>query len=261
VDLDLLGYSVIGDAQIDTDLKALTTLRDSTRALVETWKVLEASAATPSSQPAKRAAMPRVDHLGASTFIEKGWSRISIDDAAAAETAFRRALELAPGNPEAETLLAWSLVLLSRHDEADTLLAAVQAREPEYALSLAISGLVALNRREYDLAIELLERSIANAEHDRRAALYAHLHLGSVYLARDDYENAELHFRKALELGPNFFQAAWELGRTLWFSGRKDDAIATWRDAAQANKFSPWGKRCGEMLVLIGKGEEPSRER
>ena len=75
-------------------------LRTAVKGLAERWKTLE-------GRGARTAVTARVDHLGASTFVEKGWSKLSLGDAAGAETALRRALELAPGDNEAESLRLW----------------------------------------------------------------------------------------------------------------------------------------------------------
>jgi tetratricopeptide (TPR) repeat protein len=246
----------------DQGLKAYTALLEATRQLIDAWKALEQPAVPeeiPQPVAAVRGTPRRVDHLGASTYIEKGWSRISIEEPQQAEEALRHALELAPASSDAETLLAWSLAMQGRNDEAHELLGVVLARDPRHAQALVTSGLVALQRGELEEATALLKRAVAHAEYDRRALLYAHLYLGRVYLARDRHEDAAQYLRKALELGPNLVEAEYELGRTLWFAGARSEAMSTWRDAGRSNKFSPWGKRCRELLEGVERGEEPSR--
>ena len=73
------------------------------------------------------------------------------------------------------------------------------------------------------------------------------------------YDDAQAFYRKALALGPNLIEAYYELGRALWFEGKKGAALEAWRDGVAANKFNPWGKRCGEMLKQIEEGGAPSR--
>jgi tetratricopeptide (TPR) repeat protein len=80
-----------------------------------------------------------------------------------------------------------------------------------------------------------------------------------VYREREMYDDAEMFFRRALELGPNLLQAWYELGRARWFAGRPDEARAAWRTGADANKFNPWGKRCAEILAHVEQGGAPSR--
>jgi tetratricopeptide (TPR) repeat protein len=79
-----------------------------------------------------------------------------------------------------------------------------------------------------------------------------------LYFQREMYEDAEQFYRKAIALGPNLIEAHYELGRTCWRGGDRAKAIAAWREGASANKFSPWGKRCADMALLVEAGGEPS---
>jgi tetratricopeptide (TPR) repeat protein len=231
------------------------------KALAEQWKQLEGRHPAAPPMPAARTAVPsmseRADHLGASTFIEKGWSRLSLNDAAGAEAALRRALELAPGSADAEALLGWAIMAQRRYDEALAVLLPVLERDSRHALARTNVGYVYLRRGLYDEAIEQLDTVIRHAT-DRRASLYAHLYLGMVYFERAMYAEAEALYRKALTLGPNLLQAWYELGRTFWVGGRHEDARAAWKSGAEANRFSPWGKHCAEMLTLVEQGGEPT---
>src|SRR4051812_42673223 len=62
--------------QVERELADLTALRDGVMRLVESWKAVRAT--MPSSAPAFSGERPMVhaDHIGASTFMEKGWSKI-----------------------------------------------------------------------------------------------------------------------------------------------------------------------------------------
>jgi Flp pilus assembly protein TadD len=51
------------------------------------------------------------DQRGASTYLDQGWSLISLGDHAGAVQALQRALELSPGDTEAESLLGWAQIL------------------------------------------------------------------------------------------------------------------------------------------------------
>lgn len=258
--------------EADAALQQAQGWKDSVKALAEQWKQLEdrpsasASHATvpaATSRSARTAPTApgtgRIDHLGASTFIEKGWSKLSLLDAIGAEAAFRRALELAPGNTESETLLSWALMQQERYDEAMQVLQGVLQRDPHDLLAHANVGYICLRKRIYGEAIEHLS-TVIRADGDRRAVLYAHLYLGMAYREREMYEDAEGFFRKALELGPNLLQAWYELGRAYWFAGRRGDARLAWKSGSEANKFSPWGKRCAELLHTVEHGGEPPRD-
>lgn len=239
----------------DAAVTAYAAFKDEVKALAETWKQLDGKAGL----GAHAVASGRVDHLGASTFVEKGWSKLSVGDAAGAEVALGRALELTPGNSEAETLLGWAQMLQEQYDRALLTFHNVLMRDPQNTLARTNVGFICLRKKRYGEAIEHLSRAI-KLDTDRKATLYAHLYLGMVYREREMYADAELFFRKALELGPNLVQAWYELGSARWFAGDRDGAQHAWRDGANTNKFNPWGKRCAETLELVEQGGAPPRE-
>ena len=237
---------------LEHDLTELTALKDDAKALVERWKLLQGSGA-----PAFSADRPVVvDHIGASTFIEKGWSRISLGDYIGAEESLTKALALVPNDPQAESLLGWAQMLQEKYDEALMQFQKVLMREPTNALARINVGYICLKKRIFGEAIEHLSRAI-RLDSDRKATLYAHFYLGLVYLERDMFEDAQTFFQKALVLGPNLIEAYYELGRAYWFNGQRDEAMQTWRDGFAANKFNPWGKKCAEVLKTVEEGGEP----
>jgi tetratricopeptide (TPR) repeat protein len=241
---------------MDQDIAELTAMRDGVKRLVERWKALKHT--QPSVAPQFNGVKPEVhaDHLGASTFIEKGWSKISLADYEGAEQTLRKALELAPNDTQAESLLGWALMLQDKHDDALMAFQKVLVREPHNALARINVGYICLKKRIFGEAIEHLSRAI-RLDNDKKATLYAHFYLGLVYLDRDMFEDAETFFEKAIALGPGLIEAYYELGRACWFNGQRDKAIRTWTAGHSANKINPWGKRCGEMLEKVEVGEEP----
>jgi tetratricopeptide (TPR) repeat protein len=237
---------------LESDLAELTSLKDEAKTLVEKWKSLRMSAA-----PTFNAERPIVaDHIGASTFIEKGWSRISLGDYAGAEDSLTKALQLAPNDPQAESLLGWSQMLQEKYDDALMQFQKVLMREPGNALARINVGYICLKKGIFGEAIEHLSKAI-RLDNDRKATLYAHFYLGLVYLERDMFEDAQTFFQKSLTLGPNLIEAYFELGRAFWFNGQRDEAMQTWRDGFAANKFNPWGKRCAEVLQTVEQGGQP----
>ena len=237
---------------LEHDIQELTALKDDAKALVERWKGLQGSAA-----PAFSADRPVVvDHIGASTFIEKGWSRISLGDYVGAEESLTKALQLVPNDPQAESLLGWAQMLQEKYDEALMQFQKVLMREPANALARINVGYICLKKRIFGEAIEHLSRAI-RLDSDRKATLYAHFYLGLVYLERDMFEDAQTFFQKTLALGPNLIEAYFELGRAYWFNGQRDEAMQTWREGFAANKFNPWGKKCAEVLKTVEEGGEP----
>jgi tetratricopeptide (TPR) repeat protein len=237
---------------LEQDLAELALLKDEAKTLVEKWKCLR-----PSAAPTFSAERPVVaDHIGASTFVEKGWSRISLGDYAGAEESLTKSLQLAPNDPQAESLLGWSQMLQEKYDDALMQFQKVLMREPGNALARINVGYICLKKGIFGEAIEHLSKAI-RLDNDRKATLYAHFYLGLVYLERDMFEDAQTFFQKSLALGPNLIEAYFELGRAYWFNGQRDEAMQAWRDGFAANKFNPWGKRCAEVLQTVEQGGEP----
>ncbi len=146
------------------------------------------------------------DHLGASTYIEKGWSLISLGDYAAAIQSLEKALALAPGEIQAQSLLGWAQMLHEDYDDALGTFSRVLMKEPANALARINVGYICLKKRIFGEAIEHLSKAI-RLDNDRKATLYAHYYLGLVYLEREMYEDAQTFLRKTLKLGPNLIEA------------------------------------------------------
>ncbi|HEV2290772.1 MAG TPA: tetratricopeptide repeat protein [Gemmatimonadales bacterium] len=245
--------------KVDGALTDLTQLKEDIRALVDKYKQASASSDT-AQAPQFTGARPVVqaDHIGASTFIEKGWSLISLGDYAGAIQALQKALALSPNEVQAQSLLGWAQMLHEEYDDALATFSKVLMKEPANSLARINVGYICLKKRIFGEAIEHLSKAI-RLDNDRKATLYAHYYLGLVYLEREMFEDAQVFFQKTLQLGPNLIEAFYELGRAQWFAGEQDAAKQTWADGHKANKFNPWGKRCKEMLDLVASGGEPPR--
>jgi len=246
--------------EVEQEIVQLTALREDVKRLVDRWKQIGGGAAAKATNaPAFGGERPvMADHIGASTYLEKGWSLISLGDHDAAERALLKALELSPNDPQTESLLGWAQMLQEKYDEALLNFQKVLMRQPTNSLARINLGYICLKKKIFGEAIEHLSKAI-RLDNDRKASLYAHFYLGLVYAEREMYEDAQTFFRKTLALGPNLIEAYYELGRVLWFDNKRDDALETWRAGLAANKFNPWGKRCGEMLKHIEEGGTPAR--
>src|SRR2546425_1072296 len=246
--------------QVDSLIGELSALKEEVRKVVDRFKQVSASTAE-ASAPEFTGTRPAVhaDHIGASTFNEKGWSLISLGDYAGAIQALHKALQLSPGETQAESLVGWAQMLHEDYDDALGTFQKVLMKEPANSLARINVGYICLKKRIFGEAIEHLSKAI-RLDNDKKATLYAHFYLGLVYLQREMFEDAETFFEKTIKLGPNLIEAYYELGRAHWFAGDQAKAKSTWEDGFKANKFNPWGKKCQEMLELVAKGEEPPRE-
>jgi tetratricopeptide (TPR) repeat protein len=245
--------------RVDSALTDLTQIKDEIRGLVEQYKQASSTADT-SPAPQFNGARPAVhaDHLGASTYIEKGWSLISLGDYGGAIQALDKALSLSPGAVDATSLLGWAQMLNEDYDDALGNFSRVLMKEPANALARINVGYICLKKGIFGEAIEHLSKAI-RLDNDRKATLYAHYYLGLVYLEREMYEDAQTFLRKTLKLGPNLIEAYFELGRALWLGGEREEAVQVWTQGYKANKFNPWAKRCQEMLEVASAGGEVPR--
>src|SRR5262245_39842077 len=245
--------------KVDSMLAELSHLKDDIRQLVDRYKQLAADtkqAAAPEFTGARPAL--HADHIGASTFIEKGWSLISLGDHAGAIQALTKALQLSPGETQAESLLGWAQMLHEQYDDALQTFQKVLMKEPANSLARINVGYICLQKHIFGEAIEHLSKAI-RLDNDKKATLYDHFDLRPAPLQRDMYEDAQTFFEKTLKLGPNLIEAYYQLGRAYWFGGDEERAKRTWDAGLKANKFNPWGKKCGETLELVAQGQEPPR--
>jgi len=240
---------------IEQEVAELTALKDDVKQLVEKWKTLHAGQSL-APQFSGDAPVVHADHIGASTFIEKGWSMLSFGDYHAAEQALKKAIELSPNDPQSEALLGWALMLEEKYDDALTWFQKVLTREPQNALARINVGYICLKKKVFGEAIEHLSRAI-RMDNDKKATLYAHFYLGLVYLERDMFEDAQTFFQKTIVLGPKLIEAYYELGKAYWFNGQQAEGMQTWKDGFAANKFNPWGKKCLAALKTAEEGGEP----
>jgi len=242
---------------VDGAIGELSVLKDDIKKLVDRYKEREGES-RPATALAFDSAHPVVqaDHIGASTFIEKGWSLISLGDYDGAIKSLTRALALSPGEVQAESLLGWAQMLREDYDDALGTFQRVLTKDPSNSLARVNLGYICLKKRIFGEAIEHLSKAIRMAN-DKKATLYANYYLGLVYLEREMYEDAENFFRKTLELGPNLIEAYFEQGRAQWLAGRHEAAQATWQAGFAANKFNPWGKKCSEARDAVAAGQQP----
>ena len=208
---------------------------------------------TPGASAAVRRVL-REDHLGASTFVEKGWNFIAIGNFAAAEAVLLRALILAPSDMRGRALLGWARMRQGMYDEAQKILMQLLEENALDAMARVNLGYVFMRKGEIARATELLEPSLRQTR-DPKAALYACFYRGLLFAAEENFAEAEHCFRRSVFLAPNFIEGYYELGRAQLLPGRAEDARSTWKAGHTLNRFNVWGKRCAEALRLADRGE------
>jgi tetratricopeptide (TPR) repeat protein len=210
---------------------------------------------TPTASNAARRIL-REDYLGASTFVEKGWNFIAIGNFYAAEKTLVRALELAPSDARGRSLLGWALMRQGKLLEAEQVLAGLLSENTLNSMARVNLGYVYMKKGELARASELLLGS-SRQHRDPKAALYAMFYRGLLLEAEEDFAEAEICFRRSIQLAPNFVEGYYELGRAQLGGSLDDQARATWKTGHSINRINIWGKRCADAIRLIDHGYLP----
>jgi TolB-like protein/class 3 adenylate cyclase/Flp pilus assembly protein TadD len=126
--------------------------------------------------------------------------------------------------------------------------------DPNYALAYAnlANAYLALNGNA-SASPEVLETAFAMASHafalDPQEG-HVHRIFALVWLYRRDYDAAERHYRRAVELNPNDADRIMALGYLLTLRGKFDEALAYMEEAVRLNPFQPiW--YCSRRAVLF----------
>lgn len=232
----------------EREIAELTEFREGIRALIDRYKTAFAAPA-----PAPPARSARVDHLGSSTYSERAWSAIAGRRYEDAVREAERALELAPGDARATTLLGWARAAAGAGEEAVGILEGVLASDPDRPLAGAALGLALLRAGRAAEAAARLERLVASTS-DRTALLYGHHFLGMALLETGRHPEAREAFARALDFGPGLVEAYWHVGRSYYLDGDLQGAAGAWRRGAEANRFDPWAERCEEAVECLSEG-------
>jgi tetratricopeptide (TPR) repeat protein len=114
-------------------------------------------------------------------------------------------------------------------DAALASFAKILAREPAHALALHWIGFIHNQRREYDLAVEVLKRAIV----ERPGTPSFHLTLAESFRNLGQLPRAVGCCRTALKLSPDYPEALCTLGLSIQALGRPGDAVGHFRRALE----------------------------
>lgn len=137
---------------------------------------------------------------------------------------------------------AVAAVNAQRLDEAETMLDALLAQEPDFADALHLKGHVALQRGQVGLAAELVEAAIRKDFHFEDY----HQTLGQIRLAQGNIAAARESFGTALVLNRHSLSAYLGLAHAALQDGDHDEALKVLRGAKRIDPEQP------ELRYLIG---------
>ena len=156
-----------------------------------------------------------------------------------AETPFRRAWTLDPSVLRGIEGVAEVHLLINEPDQAVQIVAAEAEKDPQNRDLRKLLGAVELRAQKYDPAIATYQ-SLIDPSKDaplQQADLYAHI--AEAYGKKDDFQHGADNYKKAIELAPKNVAYPTSLATLYERAGKKQEAMATYRDALQLKPGSP----------------------
>ncbi|MCK6554579.1 tetratricopeptide repeat protein [Candidatus Binatia bacterium] len=224
----------------------------------------------------------REEFLDAYSFLRAGEANERTGDHAGAERAFRRGLKVEPSNPDLLNALGWTLFQQARTAEAIEQFEQALRANPKHAKANNNLALALIDRGDPARAVEAYRASLAV---EPKAEIYsdlgfvlqqlgrkdeaidsyrkaidldpecgpAHFNLAVALLGEDKFEEAALHYEKAIAASPSA-EAHNGLGFVLDKLGKNVEAIAQFRRAIEVDPaYVPAYNNLGEVYVKEGK--------
>jgi len=190
----------------------------------------------------------------AATQIKLGDILRNRGNAAAAKTAYLRALQLDANSNEAHLGLALTALSLGDFESARSALQPVA----EYSGAQTILGLINLQQGNYSAATAQFQSAIAKNPREYQA----HALLALTLLTQNQIEAAQKSARRAVEIQPASSQAQSTLAMVLFFSDEKfqDDARSAAKRATELNPSSPFALLVqGRVLLTQREPDEAAQ--
>ena len=175
-----------------------------------------------------------------------------------AEELTRRARELQPNDPGTLQNVAESLRKQGRYEDAVAAYRDVLAVDPEFALAHAGMGDALFTLERYEEALEALATAV-NLQPDLPVAASLHRLMGRA--AQElGYADADAHFARALEIDPRDTDAIDRLAMARFQEKRYDEAHALYRTLAELTPDSAQThSNLGATLYYLGRSQDALR--
>ena len=170
---------------------------------------------------------------------------------AAAESEFRRAIELSPNNSEALGYYSWFLAPMGRKDEALGLAKRSLQADPLSSMANLFVGSVLVFTRQWDPAIEQLRSAI---ELDP-TFWFDHCFLGRAYEQKGRLPEAIAEFQRALDLEKDNAETWSSLGHAYALSGNRTEAQKM-LDHLKELSAHTWVAPYNIAVIYAGLGEK-----
>ena len=117
---------------------------------------------------------------------------------------YKESISLCP-TADAYTYLGWAYSYQGKIEEAIAQCEIAIRLDPEFGNPYNDIGAYLIEKGEYDQAIPWLERALQSRRYDTYH--FPHFNLGRLYLAKELYSKARVHFEQALKSSPEYAPA------------------------------------------------------
>jgi tetratricopeptide (TPR) repeat protein len=197
----------------------------------------------------------RADSTLAEAQFAFGYVKWMLDwDWPAAETAFRRAVDLDPRYAQAHWTLGHSLSQMGRHGEALSVMRRARELDPLNAMTYAMSSQVAFQARDYAAALDHASQAVGLDQ----GFWIGHMMRGQAFEESGQHESA----LEALEIAARFSggnsKAVALKGYVLGKAGRRNEAreLLTLLEAESRKRFVPPGTGLVSKKTICLRGQD-----
>jgi tetratricopeptide (TPR) repeat protein len=181
------------------------------------------------------------------TLIDKGWNLIVNGKYKEAINVLNKAKKMETKNIKVYNLLGWAYIHIKKYDKSSLIFQEVLKMDPQNEMAHANLGYINHKKGLYGEAIEKLSAIEKNAK-NKQAVLYALFYLGLVYYEREMYEDSVEFLNKAINAGPNLYEAYYYLGKAYQKQGLNNLCKQIWEKLTRINKYNIWAKKAREEL-------------
>jgi Flp pilus assembly protein TadD len=166
---------------------------------------------------------PEVQYGNPSSFYKKGKRQYDLHHYQASFTNLRQALEIDPTYAQAYFGLGYLYARFAMNDAAVRMYEMALRFDPSHSEAMNNLAMMYFQAGNYDDALELLQRAVAMGD----SADFEY-DLGSVYLLKNDLDNALQSFLKAVAMRPNDASIFNNMAVTYEKLGKKQEAMDSW---------------------------------
>ena len=202
--------------------------------------------------------------LNADGLTNRGRVQFQSHEFAAARDTARQIVRIAPDKVGSFALLGDALLELGDYDEAEAAYAKMRELDDNGANVLARLGRLALlrgNRREAEASLNAaIESASASSQPAPEQVAWCHWQLGEIFFLSGETEQAEGHYRAALDSFPSYYRALGSMGHVRAARGDFAGAIEFLQKAIAVVPDPTFVAALGDLYHLNGREKEARQQ-